>query len=141
MPTDIGRRESLLTPAQRNRSASAASAASLASNKSGASSSSVNTATSAAAGASAGAGAGTSLADVEARYRAESDMVKAAQEAINHRPNFAVDAIGDSEDEDEGNDEGAGGEGGDVMDEVCFCFLFMTLVEAREGDIFEERRS
>lgn len=62
---------------------------------------------------------GTSLADVEARYRAE-DMVKAAQEAINHRPNFAVDAIGDSDGEEE---EGGAGDGGDVMDEVClYCF-------------------
>ncbi|OCF77002.1 GTPase activating protein [Kwoniella mangroviensis CBS 8886] len=52
-----------------------------------------------------------SLADVEARYREESQMVKAAQEAVMHRPNFAIDAIGDSDDDGEG-------EGDDVMDEV-----------------------
>ena len=41
-------------------------------------------------------------------------MVRAAQEAVMHRPNFAIDAIGDSDGEDEGE-----GEGDDtVMDEV-----------------------
>nr|XP_018265399.1 GTPase activating protein [Kwoniella dejecticola CBS 10117]OBR87557.1 GTPase activating protein [Kwoniella dejecticola CBS 10117] len=52
-----------------------------------------------------------SLADVEMRYREESQMVKAAQEAVMHRPNFAIDAIGDSDDEGGEDDEG-------VMDEV-----------------------
>lgn len=54
-----------------------------------------------------------SLADVEARYREESQMVRAAQEAVMHRPNFAIDAIGDSDGEDEGGEDDAG-----VMDEV-----------------------
>jgi hypothetical protein len=40
-------------------------------------------------------------------------MVKAAQEAVMQRPNFAIDAIGDSDGED---DEDAGDDG--VMDEV-----------------------
>jgi hypothetical protein len=51
------------------------------------------------------------LADVEMRYREESEMVRAAQEAVMHRPNFAIDAIGDSDGEDEGGED-------DVMDEV-----------------------
>lgn len=70
---------------------------------------------------------------MEQRYREESRMVRAAQEAINHRPNFAIDAIGDSDGEDDddvdgqgygyGDGDGAyqagGGDGdGDVMDEV-----------------------
>lgn len=54
------------------------------------------------------------LADVEARYREESEMVRAAQEAVMHRPNFAIDAIGDSDgEEDETPEDDAG-----VMDEV-----------------------
>ena len=40
-------------------------------------------------------------------------MVKAAQEAVMHRPNFAIDAIGDSDGEDEGGEDDTG-----VMDEV-----------------------
>jgi hypothetical protein len=74
---------------------------------------------------------------VEARYRAESDMemVKAAQEAINHRPNFAVDAIGDSDDED-----GVGGDGEDVMDEVChFRPSDLDEVEGRRYKIGDRR--
>ncbi|KIR68745.1 GTPase activating protein [Cryptococcus bacillisporus CA1873] len=57
-----------------------------------------------------------SLVDVEARYREESQMVRAAQEAVMHRPNFAIDAIGDSdgeEDEEEGEEETAA-----IMNEV-----------------------
>lgn len=50
-------------------------------------------------------------------------MVKKAQEAVMHRPNFAIDAIGDSDGEDDGEDDEAigGGGGADdegVMDEV-----------------------
>ncbi|WVR04682.1 hypothetical protein IAU60_001693 [Kwoniella sp. DSM 27419] len=103
--TDLRARESLLTPAQqagqlqRGRSASAVS------------SSSVKTVSS--------TGTATpddkrSLADVEMRYREESEMVKAAQEAVMHRPNFAIDAIGDSDGEEEEGDEEDEG----VMDEV-----------------------
>lgn len=43
-------------------------------------------------------------------------MVRAAQEAVMHRPNFAIDAIGDSdgeEDEEEGEEETAA-----IMNEV-----------------------
>lgn len=57
-----------------------------------------------------------SLADVEQRYREESEMVRQAQEAVMHRPNFAIDAIGDSdgeEDDEEGGQDDAG-----VLDEV-----------------------
>lgn len=48
-------------------------------------------------------------------------MVRAAQEAVMQRPNFAIDAIGDSDDEEagevgDGDDEG-------VMDEVSGGFL------------------
>jgi hypothetical protein len=50
---------------------------------------------------------------VEARYREEGEMVRHAQEAVMHRPNFAIDAIGDSDGEDEGEGDDAG-----VMDEV-----------------------
>ncbi|EIW71253.1 hypothetical protein TREMEDRAFT_71100 [Tremella mesenterica DSM 1558] len=101
--SDLGTRESLLTPQQqqqRGRSQSAASQASMQSAKSG--SSSVNT-----------IAERSSLADVEARYREESEMVKAAQEAVMQRPNFAIDAIGDSDGEDEGGEDDTG-----VMDEV-----------------------
>jgi hypothetical protein len=46
-------------------------------------------------------------------------MVRHAQEAVMQRPNFAIDAIGDSDGEDEENEEGGDGEGDDaVMDEV-----------------------
>lgn len=41
-------------------------------------------------------------------------MVRQAQEAVMQRPNFAIDAIGDSD--DEGDAEGGDDEG--VMDEV-----------------------
>lgn len=53
---------------------------------------------------------------MEVRYREESQMVRAAQEAVMHRPNFAIDAIGDSdgeEDEEEGEEETAA-----IMNEV-----------------------
>ncbi|WVQ75931.1 hypothetical protein IAR50_005566 [Cryptococcus sp. DSM 104548] len=118
--TDLRARESLLTPAQqqgffqRNRSSSStshvsqASQASQASNKTG----------STIGGASMEEK--RSLADVAARYREESQMVKAAQEAVMQRPNFAIDAIGDSD--DEGDDEEGGGEGDEetaaIMNEV-----------------------
>ena len=42
-------------------------------------------------------------------------MVRQAQEAVMQRPNFAIDAIGDSDGEEE--DEGGEDDGG-VMDEV-----------------------
>jgi hypothetical protein len=54
------------------------------------------------------------LAEVESRYREESQMVRAAQEAVMQRPNFAIDAIGDSDGEDEEEVEDDSG----VMDEV-----------------------
>ena len=40
-------------------------------------------------------------------------MLRAAQEAVMHRPNFAIDAIGDSDEEDHGGEDEEG-----VMDEV-----------------------
>ncbi|WVQ69324.1 uncharacterized protein L199_007541 [Kwoniella botswanensis] len=105
---DLKARESLLTPAQqagqfqrptppRQRSSSAVSQAST---KTVESTTTIGT-----------PDEKRSLADVEGRYREESQMVKAAQEAVMHRPNFAIDAIGDSDDDGEG-------EGDDVMDEV-----------------------
>lgn len=58
---------------------------------------------------------------MESRYREESQMVRAAQEAVLSRPNFAIDAIGDSDGEDEEEVEDDSG----VMDEVSPfpCFL------------------
>lgn len=98
---ELGPRESLLTPGQqRSRSQSTVSQTSIQSGKSSASTE-VRTPE------------GKTLADVEARYREESEMVKAAQEAVMHRPNFAIDAIGDSDGEDEGGEDDTG-----VMDEV-----------------------
>ena len=48
--------------------------------------------------------------------REESEMVRQAQEAVRQRPNFAIDAIGDSDGED---DVDVGGEDDTgVMDEV-----------------------
>lgn len=100
-PVETRARESLLTPSQRARARSA-SQASQASIKTTASASTTNT-----------MDKPSSLADVEMRYREESEMVRAAQEAVMHRPNFAIDAIGDSdgEEEEDGADDG-------VMDEV-----------------------
>jgi glycerol-3-phosphate dehydrogenase len=106
-PTEIGQRESLLTPAQqqqieqRQRSTSSVSQASVTSAKSTLTTD------------------GKSLAEVESRYREESEMVRQAQEAVMHRPKFAVDAIGDSDDEEEEEDREGEGDGDDaVMDEV-----------------------
>ncbi|WWC86831.1 uncharacterized protein L201_001710 [Kwoniella dendrophila CBS 6074] len=105
--SDLRARESLLTPAQqagqfqRQRSASAVS------NTSTKTTDTTGTVT---------PEEKRSLADVELRYREESQMVKAAQEAVMHRPNFAIDAIGDSDDED--GDEPEEGDDAGVMDEV-----------------------
>lgn len=107
--SDLRARESLLTPAQqqgnlqRRRSASFTSQASVKTNNT------TNT-------QDTNIQETKSLADVEARYREESQMVRAAQEAVMHRPNFAIDAIGDSdgeEDEEEGEEETAA-----IMNEV-----------------------
>lgn len=97
---DLSARESLLTPSvtQRGRAPSSASQASVAS---------------VASKSSGTTPEGRSLADVEQRYREESEMVRAAQEAVMQRPNFAIDAIGDSDGEEE-----EGGEDDAVMDEV-----------------------
>ena len=65
-------------------------------------------------GSTTGTFDGSSLADVEARYREESQMVRQAQQAVMERPNFAIDAIGDSDGEYEGGEDDTG-----VMDEVC----------------------
>lgn len=49
-------------------------------------------------------------------------MVMHAKEAVMHRPNFAIDAIGDSDGEDEvGEDDGG------VMDEVSWRGLLQML--------------
>ncbi|WWD00655.1 hypothetical protein V866_007590 [Kwoniella sp. B9012] len=106
---DLKARESLLTPAQQAGQFQRPSAPSRQRSSSAVSQASTKTVESTTT-------IGTpdekrSLADVEARYREESQMVKAAQEAVMHRPNFAIDAIGDSDDDGEG-------EGDDVMDEV-----------------------
>ncbi|GHJ83929.1 hypothetical protein NliqN6_0331 [Naganishia liquefaciens] len=91
--TDVQTRESLLNPAQieaqRKRSSSVVS------------STTVQTT------------ASTKSAEIVPQER-EKDMIKAAQEAVMHRPNFAIDAIGDSDPED---DPGGAEEEG-IMDEV-----------------------
>ena len=116
--SELGTRESMLTPAQqdqrRQRSASAASQASVKSTTS--------------------SGYGTpetrSLADVEARYREESAMVRQAQEAVMSRPNFAIDAIGDSDgEEDEEEGEGRGADDA-VLDEVSVATLSNPKIRA-----------
>ena len=95
-PTELGQRESLLTPGpHRGRSQSASSQTSFKSSS------------------DSGTPERRTLADVEARYREESEMVRQAQEAVMQRPNFAIDAIGDSDGEDEGGEDDTG-----VMDEV-----------------------
>jgi hypothetical protein len=102
VPIEVRARESLLTPSQqRLRSGSSASQLSVQSIKTSASSSTVNTISDARS------------PDVERRFREESEMVRAAQEAVMHRPNFAIDAIGDSDGEDEEPEDDAG-----VMAEV-----------------------
>lgn len=101
-PVETRARESLLTPSQRARARSA-SQASQVSVKTTASASTTNT-----------MDKPSSLADVELRYREESEMVRAAQEAVMHRPNFAIDAIGDSDGEDDEEETADDG----VMDEV-----------------------
>ena len=92
-PTELGARESLLTPQQQQRSRSQS-----------------QTSVKSSSSSIIGTPESKSLADVEARYREESAMVRQAQEAVNHRPNFAIDAIGDSDGEEEDD--------GGVMDEV-----------------------
>ncbi|KAJ9094355.1 hypothetical protein QFC19_007963 [Naganishia cerealis] len=94
--TDVQTRESLLNPAQmeaqRNRSSSIVSNATV--------QTTVSTK--------------SSEQRVEKQQEKEKDMIKAAQEAVMHRPNFAIDAIGDSDPED---DQG-GAEDEGIMDEV-----------------------
>jgi hypothetical protein len=91
--TDVQTRESLLNPAQmeaqRKRSSSVVSTTT------------VQTV------------ASTKSTEIVPQAR-EKDMIKAAQEAVMHRPNFAIDAIGDSDPED---DPGGAEEEG-IMDEV-----------------------
>jgi hypothetical protein len=58
------------------------------------------------------------------RYREESQMVRAAQEAVLSRPNFAIDAIGDSDGED---DEEEVEDDSGVMDEVSHSFGIETV--------------
>ena len=114
--TELGARESLLTPSSsspsstpggtsdaRHRSQSTVSQASVKSTASGISAMSTQSDS-------------RSLAEAEARFREESEMVKQAQEAVMARPNFAIDAIGDSDGEDEDDDAADADEG--VMDEV-----------------------
>ncbi|KAJ9120087.1 hypothetical protein QFC22_002985 [Naganishia vaughanmartiniae] len=100
--TDVQARESLLNPAQmgeaqRKRSSSVVSTATTAT---------VQTTVS------------TKSAEqrVEKLQEKEKDMIKAAQEAVMHRPNFAIDAIGDSSDAE--GDEQGGAEDEGIMDEV-----------------------
>jgi hypothetical protein len=100
--TDVQARESLLNPAQsvqaqRKRSSSLVSTAT------------VQTMAST-----------NSVTAVQKQQEKEMDMIKAAQEAVMHRPNFAIDAIGDSDPED---DQG-GAEDEGIMDEVSRDFSF-----------------
>ncbi|RSH80191.1 hypothetical protein EHS25_007201 [Saitozyma podzolica] len=64
----------------------------------------------------------TTLADVRQRCREESEMVRATQRAVMHRSNFAIDAIGDSDSEEEEDDTG-------VIDEVRFDDRLLRKVE------------
>ncbi|KAL7420012.1 hypothetical protein Q5752_004976 [Cryptotrichosporon argae] len=107
---EVKSRESLLTPSQRrDRSASVASASSV--------KTAASTATSAASVASAASASTAGPASAQAeRFREDREMLRAAQDAVMHRPNFAIDAIGDSDGEDD-DDEAAEDDGG-VMDEV-----------------------
>lgn len=94
--TDVQTRESLLNPAQsvqaqRKRSSSLVSTAT------------VQTTAST-----------SSVVAVQKQQEKEKDIIKAAQEAVMQRPNFAIDAIGDSDpEEDQGGAEDEG-----IMDEV-----------------------
>jgi hypothetical protein len=109
-PVEVRARESLLTPSSttRMRSTSTASQISVQSVKTSASSSTVNTLNISTTPVD------LRSSDVGRRLREESEMVRAAQEAVMHRPNFAIDAIGDSD----GEDEDEGGEDDGIMDEV-----------------------
>lgn len=121
---DVSTRESLLSPnqqqtAQRHRSPSAVSTATF---QSQASASSIGSATIA-----------------EQKQREESDMIRAAQEAVMRRPNFAIDAIGDSDPEDDGEDDGDGAAEDDtgVMDEVE---AFLKANDADEKGLSGEQK-
>lgn len=102
--SELGSRESMLTPSQREQAREHANR-----NRS---QSTASTMTTASSSTMTGTPETKSLAEVESRYREESEMVRQAQAAVNERPNFAIDAIGDSD------DEGSEGEGEDAMDEV-----------------------
>jgi hypothetical protein len=113
--TDVQSRESVLNPAQMGEAQRKRS------------SSIVSTATTATVQTSVS----TKSAErrVEKQQEKEKDMIKAAQEAVMHRPNFAIDAIGDSSDP-EGDDQG-GAEDEGIMDEVSFtaiCFPSDTFL-------------
>lgn len=117
---DVSTRESLLSPnqqqiAQRHRSPSAVSTATFQSQASG---SSVGSATIA-----------------EQKLREESEMIRAAQEAVMRRPNFAIDAIGDSDPEDDA--EGAAEDDTGVMDEVE---AFLKANDADEKGLSGEQK-
>jgi hypothetical protein len=89
--TEVKARESLLSPAQkeeqRKRSPSIASVATM-----------------------------VSSASVERQVREDQEKLRAAQEAVMQRPNFAIDAIGDSDGEED--DTGGAEDDAGVMDEV-----------------------
>ncbi|KAL0255888.1 hypothetical protein I308_100699 [Cryptococcus tetragattii IND107] len=107
--SDLRARESLLTPAQQQGNLQRRRSASFTSQASVKTTNTTNT-------QETNIQETKSLVDVEVRYREESQMVRAAQEAVMHRPNFAIDAIGDSdgeEDEEEGEEETAA-----IMNEV-----------------------
>lgn len=77
----------------------------------------------------------TSIPTLEQIKREENDMIRAAQEAVMHRPNFAIDAIGDSDPEDDDDGIDPAEDDGGVMDEVE-AFLKANDVDEKglEGD-------
>ena len=100
--SDVQTRESLLNPAQqevqRMRSPSSASSSTL---------------TSTASQMPSRLRAPSTSSTMDMKRKDENDMLRAAQEAILHRPNFAIDAIGDSDEDAPGGEDEEG-----VMDEV-----------------------
>ncbi|KAH8089610.1 putative GTPase-activating protein [Filobasidium floriforme] len=100
--SDVQTRESLLNPAQqevqRLRSPSSASSATM---------------TSTASQMPSRIRAPSTSSTMDNKRKDEADMLRAAQEAIMHRPNFAIDAIGDTDEDAPGGEDEEG-----VMDEV-----------------------
>lgn len=123
--SDVQARESLLNPAQQEQQRLRSP-----SNPSPSTFQSVQDTLPAPPRARAPSTSSTNTIEAVTKVREEADMLRAAQEAINHRPNFAIDAIGDSDEEDETEQAGEDEEG--VMDEV------EAFLNANAGDTDEK---